>query len=268
MIKNEKYGVVYLTFENLSKQEGLLHACSTRIGGVSEGYLSSLNFDFREEPDHPEHVRENYRRMAAACGFRTEDMIFSAQTHTTNVRRVYRTDRGCGFDRAVPYADVDGLITNEEDCVLRILTADCVPVFFYDPVHRAIGLSHAGWRGTADGMAAATIRAMSEAYGTRAEDIYAAIGPSISVTAYEVSEDVAEHFSEEVCHPKENGKYMLDLWEANRQALLAEGVPDAQIEISGLCTYSHPELFFSHRYSKGKRGEMAAFISLSSSKDR
>ena len=264
MIRHEKNGVTYFTFENLSGQGGLLHACSTRIGGVSEGHLATLNFDFREEPSHPERVRENYRRMAAACGFRTADMIFSAQTHTTHVRRVGSAERGVGFDREKPYTDVDGLITNEENCVLVILTADCVPLFFYDPKNRAIGLSHAGWHGTADGMAAATLRAMHEAFGTCPEDILAGIGPSISVAAYEVGEDVACHFPEAVCHPKENGKYMLDLWEANRLALLAEGVPDAQIEISGLCTYNNPDLFFSHRYSYGKRGEMAAFLSLTS----
>ena len=157
----------------------------------------------------------------------------SDQTHTTNVRRVTEKDRGSGITREREFHDTDGLITDTPGVVLATYYADCVPLYFVDPVHRAIGLSHSGWRGTVHRMGAATIEAMRETFGTNPSDLLTAIGPSICRDCYEVSEDVIEQFAaafpaelhNTLYYRKPNGRYQLNLWEANRRILLESGVP-------------------------------------------
>ena len=184
-------GVPFFTFPALEKETWLVHGFSTRLGGVSTGCLSSMNLSFaREEMEHPGdseaegHVRENYRRIARAIGFSPENLVFSAQTHTTNIRRVTKEDAGAGFTRPLPWTDVDGFVTNVPGPVLATFFADCVPLYFADPVHHAIGLSHSGWKGTVGEMGKCTVREMQEAFGSRPEDILAVIGPSISKEAF------------------------------------------------------------------------------------
>ena len=146
--------------------------------------------------------------------------------------------------------------------------ADGGPRFFVDPVHHAIGLSHSGWRGTVHKMGQVTIEHMKRAFGTCPQDLYCAIGPSICQSCYEVSEDVAEQFlesfgtSERLCEKKDHGKYQLNLWEANRQVLLRAGVAESRLQITDLCTCCNHYNLFSHRYSNGKRGNLAAFLTL------
>ena len=143
--------------------------------------------------------------------------------------------------------------------------ADCVPLFFVDPVHRAVGLAHSGWRGTESEMGACMVKAMGEAYGTRPEDLYTAIGPSICVNCYEVSEDVAErfeHFPGVVQKGRKPGKYQLNLREANRQILRQAGVKDDRISVTDICTCCNSEYLFSHRASMGRRGNLAAFLEM------
>lgn len=200
MHENFKDGVLYFTFPGFEREKGFLHACSSRIGGVSEGVLAQMNLSFTRGDD-PERVRENYRRIAAAVGFDTDSMVFSYQTHTVNVRVVTEADCGKGFARERDYTDVDGLVTNVPGLVLTTFYADCVPLFFIDPVHRAVGLSHSGWRGTVNDIAGVTVRTMQEQYGTEPSEILAAIGPSICQDCYEVSEDVIEEFRAH--YPKE-----------------------------------------------------------------
>ena len=253
--------VVWLSFPEMDRESWCLNAFSTRLGGISTGHLASMNLSFgREGSGNEETVRENFRRLGAAAGFSAEDLILSDQTHTTNVRRVGRKDRGSGFSRPLDWKDVDGFITDEPECVLATFYADCVPLYFVDPRHRAIGLSHSGWRGTAQKMGAQTILAMREAFGTRPEDLLCGIGPSICQDSYEVGEDVAGYFREEFLKDKGNGKYLLDLWAANKAVLMEAGVPEEHIEISNLCTAANPDLLFSHRASKGKRGNLGAFL--------
>lgn len=136
--------VPYFTFPAFDELPGIIHGFSSRLGGVSEGFLSSMNLSF-SRGDEPERVRENFRRIAASIGFSEKDLVFSMQTHTANVRRVGREDCGRGLERPVGYCDVDGLVTNEPGVVLATFYADCVPLFFVDPVHHCIGLSHSGW---------------------------------------------------------------------------------------------------------------------------
>lgn len=274
-------GVSYLTFPGLERTGVVRHLFSTREGGVSEGIYASMNLSYTRG-DEKDAVDENYRRIAACLDSDVEDMVCSDQTHTDNIRLVTAADRGKGVVRPKDYRDVDGLITQERGIVLCTFFADCVPLFFVDPVNRAIGLSHSGWRGTVQKIGRKTVEEMGKAFGTKPEDIHAAIGPSICQDCYEVSEDVIEEFraafpgiereSSRGESRKQNcslwfqtkpGKYQLNLWEANRQVMLETGIPEKQIEVTDLCTCCNPDFLFSHRGSHGKRGNLGAFMKLS-----
>lgn len=253
----------------LLDETGIVRHCfTTRYGGVSEGMFSKLNLSFTRG-DVKESVEENYRRIAEAMGVPYEKIVCSDQTHTTNVRVVTQADAGTGIIRPKDYTDVDGLITNVSEITLATFYADCVPLYFVDPVHHAIGLSHSGWRGTVARMGKCTLEAMRREYGTKAADVYCAIGPSICQDCYEVSEDVAVQFEEafsghesEILLNKGNGKYQLDLWKANEIVLLEAGVKPEHLAVTDVCTCCNPELLFSHRASHGKRGNLGAFLCL------
>ena len=265
----ENKGVTYLTYPALEELSGFVHAFSTRLGGVSEGIYSSMNLSFTRGDDE-NSVMENYRRLAEAVGFSVENIVTSDQTHTANVRVITEADRGNGITKPRPYTDVDGMITNVPGLVLATFYADCVPLYFIDPVRKAIGLSHSGWRGTAAHIGAVTVRRMQEEYGSLPEDIYGAIGPSICQECYEVSEDVILEFQKtfpeqswrDLFYRKEKGKYQLNLWEANRQIMLEAGLIEEHISLPGLCTCCNPEFLFSHRASRGKRGNLGAFLGI------
>ena len=262
-------GVVYLSYPSLEKTGMVRHGFSTRLGGVSEGVYASMNLSF-SRGDKEAAVQENYRRIARAIGFDWESVVTSDQTHTANVRVVTNRDKGCGLTKPRPYQDVDGMITNELGITLATFYADCVPLYLLDPVKKAIGLSHSGWKGTVGKIGKATVQAMEREYGTNPEDLIVAIGPSICQDCYEVSEDVIEEFQKAfpreqwdgLFYRKENGKYQLDLWESNRQIFLEARVKPENISIPNLCTCCNPQLLFSHRASKGKRGNLAAFLAL------
>ena len=268
MQEHEKNGVLYFTFSNLDQVSDIfVHAFSSRLGGVSTGDLATMNFSVNRG-DTKENVKENYRRFAAAVGFQAENLVCSDQTHTNYVRVVTEADRGKGFDREKDYHDVDGLVTNVPGLVLVTYYADCVPLFFADPVHRAVGLSHSGWRGTVSDIAGETVKVMQERYGTNPADLLGAIGPSICQGCYEVSEDVIREFQKQYepsLYPllytkKTNGKYQLNLWEACRQNMLRAGLLPGHIQVTDLCTGCNPEILFSHRASKGHRGNLAGFL--------
>lgn len=254
----------FLTFPSLEETGMVRHLFTTRLGGVSQGEFSSMNLSFTRG-DQPDCVVENYRRIGEVLGCGPEDMVASHQTHTTNIRKVSLEDRGKGIIRPRDYEDIDGLMTDVSGIVLVTYFADCVPLFFVDTVHRAIGLAHSGWRGTVAGMGACMVRAMEAAYGTRPEELRVAIGPSICAGCYEVGEDVAAQFGAfpgVVTPGKSEGKYQLDLREANRQNLLAAGVRDKEIAVTDICTCCNGSYLFSHRASHGRRGNMGAFLCL------
>lgn len=262
----EKGSLVYLTFPAFTETGLVRHLFSTRLGGVSEGCFSSMNLSFTRG-DKREAVEENYRRIAAALGCRTEDFVCSDQTHTVNIRKVTESDRGKGVTRAKDYKDIDGLVTDRPGIVLATFFADCVPLYFLDPVKKVIGLAHSGWRGTVEGMGGRMLSVMQKEYGCDRKDILAAVGPSICRDCYEVSEDVAERFreafGEAVLYPgKEPGKYQLDLWKANELVLERAGLMPKQITVTDICTCCNPGLLFSHRASQGKRGNLGAFLML------
>ncbi len=269
MYLKEAQGVPYFVFRNLEDTKLVRHGFSTRMGGVSKGHLAELNLSFTRGDD-PERVRENFTRIGNAMGFETGSLVFSQQTHTTNVRVAMEEDRGSGFTKPLRYTDVDGLITNVPGLMLATFYADCVPLFFVDPVHRAVGLSHSGWKGTVGRMGKATVERMTEIFGTRPEEVLAAVGPSICQDCYEVSEDVASAFRKEfrdqaderLLYQKENGRYQLNLWRANEIVLLEAGVRPEHLAITNVCTCCNPELMFSHRASQGRRGNLGAFLGL------
>ena len=268
MTINNADSVPYLTYNSLSEIKFINHAFTTRLGGVSEGEFASMNMAFNRG-DNPERVTENYRRFCAGAGFDFNSLVASAQDHHTYVRAVTSADKGIGIYRPRDMESVDALITNEPNVTLVTYYADCTPLFFVDTEKRAIGLAHAGWRGTVGRIGEKVIKKMTELYGTDPKDIKTAVGPAISVCCYEVDEPCAANFLaltdlpvERFVFSKGAGKYMLDLLEANRQILMAAGVPEENKTLSDLCTNCNSELLWSHRATKGHRGTMSAMMCL------
>lgn len=263
--------IKYISFPILENTGIVKHGLTTRLGGVSKGIYSSMNLSFTRGDD-PENVLENYKRISKAMGFDYGNIVSSDQTHTTNIRLVTSADKGKGITRKKDYHDIDGLITSEADIPLVTLYADCVPIYFIDPIKKAIGLSHSGWKGTVEKIADKTIRSMNHAFGSRSSDIIACIGPSICQECYEVSEDVAirfyENFSsteiDNIIYKKNNNKYQLDLWKANETILTNAGILPENIASPDICTCCNKDILFSHRALGGKRGNIGAFLMLKS----
>ena len=248
----------------------VINGFSTRLGGASKGRFATMNFSYSRKDD-PADVLENFTRMADALGVERDRMVVSYQTHTTNVRRVTREDEGKGVIRERDYKDVDGLITDVPGITLVTFYADCVPLYLVDQAHRAIGLSHSGWRGTVKRMGQVTMDAMKEAFGTRPEDLTVCIGPSICRDCFEVGEEVAEAFAEAFDARYRDelysangkpGKYQLDLWKANEIIFREAGVPKGQIHTTNICTMCNSDYLFSHRRVGEERGNLAAFLSI------
>ena len=262
-------GVPYLRFPMLESESFIEHGFSTRKGGVSTGIYESMNLTFNLEDD-PENVSENFRRMAAALHTVPEKMVYSKQTHTTNVLKIEEHHKGMGIVRERDFDSIDGLVTNMPGICLVTFYADCVPLYFVDPVKKAIGLSHSGWRGTVGKIGKVTIELMQKTYGSDPEDIIAAIGPSICRDCYEVSGDVIQQFREsfdeaywpELFYKKENGKYQLDLWRANERIFTEAGIREDHIAVTNVCTHCNPDILFSHRTTGDKRGNVSAFLAL------
>ena len=251
----------YLQTEGLS---GTAHCFTTRYGGVSTGVLSSLNLGIHRG-DNPANVLKNYRILGEQVGFAPEDLVFTHQTHTDIVRRVDESTRGEGLFRPVQ-GDYDGLITDRPGVALIVFSADCTPILLFDPVRRVIGAVHAGWRGTAAGIAAKATMQMQAHYGSRPEDIRAAIGPCIGSCCFETHADVPNAMREALGETAESAirphgdKFYVNLKEINRLWLNQCGV--TQVEISEDCTHCQPERFWSHRITGDARGSQAAIIML------
>ena len=257
-IKTVNQGTLeYLAAEGIAAP----HAFTTRFGGVSEEQFSSLNLAMHRG-DSPENVRKNYAVLAAALGFDTEALVLTRQTHSDIVRLVTREDSR-GLDHHA-YPQCDGLITREPGVALGIFTADCTPVLFYDPVTGGVGAAHAGWRGTAADIAGKTVRAMVRAFGSRPEDICAAVGPNIGICCFETDQDVPNAleaaFGSEVWEHirSRQNKYYVNLKQINALSLRRAGVKN--IEISTACTMCQHARFWSHRYTRGDRGSQGAII--------
>ena len=258
--------VPYLTYNSLSEIDFINHAFSTRLGGVSTDEFTSMNLAFNRG-DSPENVTENYKRFCKSAGFDYESLTASSQDHHTFVRAVTKENVGVGIYKPKDIESVDALITNEPGVTLVTYYADCTPLFFVDTKQKAIGLAHAGWRGTVGRIGDNVVKKMQSLYGTDPSDIKAAIGPAISVCCYEVDKPCADNFlaldeldSTKFVFPKGNGKFMIDLLETNRQILVHAGVKNENITVSDVCTNCNSELLWSHRATKGHRGTMSAFM--------
>ncbi len=269
----EKNGVVYVGFPKLlAHEENLVHGFSTRIGGVSKEHLASMNLSFTRGDDR-ENVLENHRRFAKALEYDETKLVFSDQVHLTRFHKVTGKDSGKGIIRESDIKEIDGLVTNEPGIPIITFYADCVPLFFYDPVKKVIAMAHSGWRGTVERIGAKMTAYMEEEYGSRAQDILCAVGPSICQKCYEVSEEVALQFLDvfgtsygnELLYEKQNGKYQLNLHKACEITLLDAGVQREHIDVTDLCTCCNPDLFFSHRASHGKRGNLAGVMMIKES---
>ena len=253
------------------RETGIQHGFSTRKGGVSKEHLASLNLSFSVE-DAKENVLENFRRIGERFGKTPEDFVLSKQSHETKVLKVGTKDRGKGITKERDYEGIDALITDEESLILSCFSADCVPILFYDPIRKAVGACHSGWRGTKGKILRNVVEEMSKYFSSNPADILIAIGPSICKEQYVVSEDLALSFledypdlGEDTASPIQRiskDKFQLDLWDLNRRIALDSGIREEHISISGYCTMENPELFFSHRYSQGRRGLQGAFICL------
>lgn len=261
-----KGSLTYITFKNLEKTDILNHAFSTKFGGVSEGFFSSMNMSFNRG-DKKEAVYKNYEILCDAVGINTENLVFTKQTHTNNVITVTEKERGIGFNRP-PFNDIDGLVTNRKNVALVTQFADCTPLLFCDPIKRVIGSSHSGWRGTVKRIGKKTIELMEREFSCDRNDILVAIGPSICKDCYEVDKSVFDEFKSEgfdtnkIFFPKENGKYMLDLKTANKNILLDAGIPLKNIEVCDICTKCNSDEMFSHRAQGVNRGNLCAIIEL------
>ncbi len=263
----ETAGVPYYSFPSLDAISFVRHGFSTRLGGVSEGIYASMNLSFTRG-DREEAVLENFHRFCTAIGTDAENVVVSAQEHHTVVLPVTKADCGRGVTRERGYTDIDGLMTNETGVVLCTQYADCVPLFFVDPVRHVVATSHSGWKGTVAQIGAVTVKRMGEVYGCDPKDILCGIAPSIGPCCFEVDSPVYEAFAalpfadETILHDDQNGKYHIDLWETNRRILLSAGILPEHITVTDLCTKCHPDVFWSHRVTGGERGSLAAFIAL------
>lgn len=260
--------VPYLTYNKLNEIPFILHAFSTRLGGVSEGDFASMNLCFNRG-DSDKDVTENYHRICDSVGFDFSTLTASVQIHEANVRRVSSLNRGVGIYKPQDETSVDALITNDRQVTLVTYYADCTPIFFVDTVNKAIGLAHAGWRGTVLDIAGNVVRSMTAEFGTVPEELICAVGPVIGKCCYEVSEECKSEFSKlfspdsGVITPAETcGKYMIDLALANKLLLIRSGVKKDNIVLSDLCTRCNSDLLWSHRATGGKRGGMCAMMTI------
>jgi YfiH family protein len=229
---------------------------TTTRGGVSSGPYTSLNLSF-SVGDDAASVLANRRRVAAAVGADLADFVFARQVHGARAQVVGAGDRGAGalsLDGAIP--DADALVTSDPGTVLAILVGDCVPVVLLDPVARVLACVHAGWRGTVSGATAAALAAMAT-LGAERRRVLAGLGPAIASDRYQVGDEVAEQVSRafdgapaSLLRPDGPGKWLLDLWEANRRGLNEAGVPDHQIHVAAMPTGPAPGLFFSDRTAR------------------
>ena len=237
------------------------HCFTTRLGGVSEGYLSSLNLG-AGRGDKLENVAENYRIIAGAVGFDVENTVLTHQIHTDIVRVVTKADH-LGLDHHA-YPQCDALVTKDPGTALVVFTADCTPILFWDPVTGAVGAAHAGWRGTAAGIAGKTAKAMVSAFGCDPKNIRAAIGPNIAQCCFQTDADVPNallaHYGKEAeaFIRRENSKYYVNLKEINALSLRKAGI--GHIEISTECTACRQDRFWSHRKVGNQRGSQGAII--------
>lgn len=269
MIPVELNDTTVFTFENLSRFPEITHFVSTRKGGISEKNFASLNTGFHVGDDNF-RVSQNRRILADSLGIDLEKFTFANQCHSANVAIVDSSGKSCGaFDKTDALPNTDGMITNVSEICLGVQVADCVPVLLYDPDNRVIASLHAGWKGAIKKIAKEAVNKMVHHYGSKAENIYAGLGPSNGPCCYEVGEDVfrealkAFGSAKDIVMPgKQKGKYFFDQWRANFRLLTEAGIKPEHIEIAEICTQCRHEEFFSNRVLEGVSGRFMVGIML------
>lgn len=259
-------------FDNLSNFPEIINFQTNRFGGFSGEEFKSLNLTY-SVGDKPELVLQNRELLAQTLGIDIHNFVFSHQTHSTNVRIITVKDKGTGVYNSSTsiLKDVDAMITNQSELMLCMKVADCLPILFYDPTKKVIGIVHAGWKGTANGITRKCIETMSEHYGCSTSDIVIGIGVGAGMCCYEVGADVFELLKQSIKnYPNqdfyrlgENNKYSIDLKLINKIQLLSMGVDPKKIEIKAECTICNNDKYFSVRAKKGSNtGRIACGIML------
>ncbi|MBE7047971.1 MAG: peptidoglycan editing factor PgeF [Ruminococcaceae bacterium] len=255
-----------LTCDTLSKTGLVKHGFSINRNGISGGIYTSLNLGVYTGDDE-KNVRHNFTLFCQDLSIDPNDLVLAQQTHTTNVRVVTEADRGKGFYFHSDFSDVDGLITNERGVALASFCADCTPILLLDPIHHAVGSIHSGWRGTLGKIVQRAVLLMKKEYGTCAEDLLVAMGPSLKQCHFAVDTEVYLAFLEKFRTialkntVEKDGKYYIDTDALNRYSLLQVGVQESHISCCALCTYCEENMFYSYRRS-GETGRMCAVIEL------
>jgi len=267
----EKYAgsLTILFFKNLLAHRTIRHFVSTRTGGFSEFPYDSLNLGLHVGDDR-DTVLKNRERLAETLGMPLDQFTIARQIHSGNVRVVSDELRGSGStDHEDAVADTDAMVTDTPGICLVVFVADCVPMLFFDPARRAIGVAHAGWRGTLKSIASNTVRAMVEAFGSSPGNIMVGIGPSIGPCCYRIGPEVISQMesvfqgkNDYIVNETKGGEGYLDLWKANLEGLLRAGIERKNIEIAERCTCHEPDVFFSYRNQRGDTGRFAAGIML------
>ncbi len=268
-VQTQQGGIITITFPRFADSKILRHAVSTRVGGVSAGIYRSLNMSYRVEDDNV-RVDENRVLLSREFGMDLSRSVWVDQVHSDNVVKLDAANRP---QNGGSLGQGDGIITNEMDISVMILVADCLPILFFDPIHKAIGLAHAGWRGSVSHVAAKTLLAMGDAYGTKPEEVRAVLGPCIGACCYEVGEDVRKSFmnvfpwGQEVFEKSSKDHWKLNLSEANARQLIEIGMKEENLIRSELCTIKNIDMFYSHRAEAGSgkpTGRFGAFLMLKS----
>lgn len=260
----QKEGSEQLRIKKWEKQHpGLYAGFTTRNGGKSIGPYDTLNMGMHVK-DTYENVIDNRTHLAKLISFPVDTWVSGQQTHQTNIHIVHAADKGKGavdFETSIP--KTDGLITNEKGVLNTAFFADCVPLFFFDPVSGYIGIAHAGWKGTVAGIGEKMVKTFIR-LGVDISSLLAVIGPCITTPYYEVDEQVVSKidlaFKEYVTERTDNNRFLFDLKKLNKEILCQAGISEMNIDVTDYCTYRHSETFFSHRRDSGKTGRMLGFI--------
>jgi polyphenol oxidase len=263
MITIYKSELTILQFANLTGFSELTHFSTTRIGGCSEGNYFSLNLGFNSG-DSPGNVKANRLILCKAFEISPDLLVLPDQTHSSTVKTITSDYFSAGTDERKRFLnETDAIITNLHGVCIAVKTADCIPILLFDQKRKVVAAVHAGWRGTAQSIVLKTINKMVEDFGSETSDFFAGIGPSISQAFYEVGEEVWSQFTSEFYHetnPEKADRRLLDLWSANLDQLIAAGIPENQIELARICTWSDHDQFFSARRDGAKTGRMATGI--------
>lgn len=262
----KKNDLEYLQFKKLNEYN-IKHCITTRLGGVSQKDLYSLNLSFNVGDDK-ENVLKNYEIICKELGIDYKDLILSKQVHNTNIRIVDKSNCGEGITKPIEVSENDAVMTNIGSVPLITFYADCVPIMFFEPQKRVIAMAHSGWKGTIAEISKKTISKMIEVYGINPNNLVCGIGPSIAKCCFEVRDDVARIFlekyknNEEIVCKNKNNLYNINLVEVIKNQLVESGALEKNIVISNICTVCNSDILYSHRATKGKTGRFGAIMTL------